>query len=323
MARCLASLIINSAVVEPLPDRMTQMTQRIVSWHPYPSKPAFAPPPGAVDAHCHVFGPMAEFRFSAKAKYLPEDAGPEMLFALRDRLGFSRNVIVQASCHGTDNSAMLNAIARSCDPDGIPLARGVAVVDPAISENQLFRLHEGGVRGVRFNFLKRLVDDAPKDKFLQVARRLPPGWHVVIYFEADILDELRPFIDAIPVPVVVDHMGRPDVRQGSDGADMKAFRRLLDSRQEIWFKATCPDRLDARKEGGNGFPWSDFTRSVAPLVADYPDRCLWGTDWPHPNMEAEIPDDGHLVDMIPQIAPTADLQYRLLVKNPTALYWAD
>jgi len=302
---------------------MNQMTQRIVSWHPSPSKPRFAPPPGAVDAHCHVFGPMAQFPFSAKTKYLPEDAGPDMLFALRDRLGFSRNVIVQASCHGTDNSAMLDAIAHSQGPDGITLARGVAVVDPAISEAELSRLHEGGIRGVRFNFLKRLVDDAPKDKFLEVARRLPPGWHVVIYFEADILDELRPFIDAIPVPLIVDHMGRPDVSQGPDGADMKAFRRLLDSRPDIWFKATCPDRLDARKEGGRGFPWTDFARSVAPLVADYPDRCLWGTDWPHPNMETEIPDDGHLVDMIPQIAPTADLQHRLLVTNPTALYWAD
>ena len=108
------------------------MTDRIVSWHPNPSKPRYAPPPGAVDAHCHVFGPMAEFPFSAKAKYLPEDAGPEMLFALRDHLGFAKNVIVQASCHGTDNRATLNAIARSNGK-----ARGVAVVDPAISEDEL------------------------------------------------------------------------------------------------------------------------------------------------------------------------------------------
>ena len=299
------------------------MTKRIVSWHPSPSKPSFAPPPGAVDAHCHVFGPMAQFPFSAKAKYLPDDAGADMLFALRDHLGFSRNVIVQASCHGTDNAAILHAIARSSGSGDTPRARGVAVVDPAVSDAELARLHECGIRGVRFNFLKRLVDDAPKDKFLELARRLPPSWHVVIYFEADILEELRPFIEAIPVPLVVDHMGRPDVRQGPQGADMKAFRRLLDSRPDIWFKATCPDRLDARKEGSEGNPWTNFARSVAPLVADYPDRCLWGTDWPHPNMEAEIPDDGHLVDMIPRIAPTPELQHRLLVANPMALYWAD
>jgi 2-pyrone-4,6-dicarboxylate lactonase len=294
------------------------MSDRIVSWHSNPSKPRYVPPPGAVDAHCHVFGPMAEFPFSAKAKYLPEDAGPEMLFALRDHLGFARNVIVQASCHGTDNSATLNAIAKSNGK-----ARGVAVVDPAISEAELARLREGGMRGIRFNFLKRLVDDAPKDKFLEVAKRLPAGWHVVIYFEADILAELRPFMDAIPVPLVVDHMGRPDVTQGPDGPDMRAFRALLDSRPDIHFKPTCPDRLDPPRDGGGGDPWNAFAEAVRPLVEDYPDRCIWGTDWPHPNMQDNVPDDGHLIDMIPRIAPTADLQHKLLIDNPERLYWTD
>src|SRR5215204_2953574 len=126
------------------------MTERIVSWHANSSKPRYVPPPGAIDAHCHVFGPMAQFPFSAKAKYLPQDAGPDMLLALRDHLGFSRNVIVQASCHGTDNAATLDAIARSNGK-----ARGVAVVDPAITEGELDALHAGGMRGVRFNFLKR------------------------------------------------------------------------------------------------------------------------------------------------------------------------
>ena len=289
------------------------MSERIVSWHSNPSKPTFTPPPGAIDAHCHVFGPMAEFPFSAKAKYLPADAGPEQLFALRDHLGFSRNVIVQASCHGSDNRATLNAIARSGGK-----ARGVAVVDPAISEDELQALHEGGMRGIRFNFLKRLVDDAPKDRFLDVAGRLPEGWHVVIYFEADILEGLRPFIDAIPVPLVVDHMGRPDVTQGPDGPDMRAFRRLLDSRPDIHFKPTCPDRLDP-----TGDPWHAFAEAVRPLVEDYPDRCIWGTEWPHPNQQAILPDDGHIVDMIPRIAPTAELQHKLLVSNPERLYWAD
>ena len=290
------------------------MSERITSWHVAPGKPQFTPPPGAVDAHCHVFGPMAQFPFGAKAKYLPEDAGPEMLFALRDHLGFARNVIVQASCHGTDNAATLHAIALSQGR-----ARGVAVVDPAIGVEGLAALHEGGMRGVRFNFLKRLVDDAPKEQFLDLAWRLPEGWHVVIYFEADILDELWPFIEALPVPVVVDHMGRPDVTQGPDGPDMRAFRTLLDSRPDLWFKATCPDRLDI----GRAPHWDGFAEAVAPLVADYPDRALWGTDWPHPNMQSAIPDDGALVDMIPRIAPTAELQQKLLVTNPMRLYWPE
>lgn len=287
---------------------------RVRSWTLAPSKPRFMPPPGAVDAHCHVFGPMAQFPFSPKAKYLPQDASPDALFALRDHLGFSRNVIVQASCHGTDNRATLNAIALS---NG--LARGVAVVDPEISDAELDALHAGGVRGVRFNFLKRLVDDAPKDRFLEVARRIERlGWHVVVYFEADILDEMLPFLAAIPVPIVIDHMGRPDVRQGPDGADMTAFRKLLDSREDIWTKVTCADRLDP-----SGPPYADFVRAVRPLVEDYPDRVLWGTDWPHPNMESVLPDDGALVDTIPEIAPTADLQHKLLVANPMRLYWPD
>lgn len=294
-------------MTEPAP------SPRIVSWHPAPSRPRFTPPPGAVDAHCHVFGPMAQFPFSAKAKYLPEDADAAALFALRDHLGFARNVIVQASCHGTDNAATLHAIARSGG-----MARGVAVVDPAISAEGLAALHDGGIRAVRFNFLKRLVDDAPKDKFLDVAARLPAGWHVVIYFEADILAEMRDFIAAIRVPVVIDHMGRPDVSQGPDGPDMRAFRRLLDSRDDIWFKATCPDRLDP-----SGDPWDDFVTAVRPLVEDYPDRVLWGTDWPHPNMQDNPPDDGHLVDIIPSIAPTPELQRKLLIDNPMRLYWAD
>ena len=176
---------------------------RVRSWTLTPSRPAFVPPAGAVDAHCHVFGPQAEFPFSPKAKYHPQDAGPEMLFALRDHLGFARNVIVQASCHGTDNAATLNAIARS---NGT--ARGVAVVDPAIGDAELDALHAGGIRGVRFNFLKRLVDDASKDKFLEVAQRIQRlGWHVVVYFEADILEAMTPFLAAIPTRIVLDHMG--------------------------------------------------------------------------------------------------------------------
>jgi 2-pyrone-4,6-dicarboxylate lactonase len=286
---------------------------RIRSWTEQPSKPHYLPPPGAVDVHCHVFGPVAEFPFSPLAKYQPQDAGPDMLFALRDRLGFARNVIVQASCHGTDNSATLNGIARSSG-----MARGVAAVDPGISEADLVALHAGGIRGIRFNFLKRLVDNAPKDKFLEVAGRLPKGWHVVVYFEADILEEMRPFLAALPVPIVIDHMGRPDVTQGPDGPDMRAFRALLDTRDDIWTKVTCPDRLSAQGE-----PYDDFVGAVRPLVEDYQDRVLWGTDWPHPNMEHRIPDDGGLVDVIPRIAPTSELQRKLLVDNPMRLYWAD
>lgn len=287
---------------------------RIRSWTLSPSKPAYVPPQGAVDAHCHVFGPEAAFPFSPKAKYHPEDAGPDKLFALRDRLGFARNVIVQASCHGTDNRATLNAIAKSGGR-----ARGVAVVDPAISDEDLDKLHEGGIRGVRFNFLKRLVDDAPKDRFLEVAKRVDRlGWHVVIYFEADLLEQLTPFMDAIPTDIVIDHMGRPDVSGGPGGEEMQAFRAFLRARPRVWTKVSCAERLSKQ-----GPPFDDFVASVAPLVEEFQDRVLWGTDWPHPNMQDAIPDDGALVDLIPRLAPAPALQKKLLVDNPMRLYWPE
>ncbi len=284
------------------------------TWVDAPSQPGWTPPPGAVDAHVHVFGPEADFPFSPLAKYRPEDATPEMLFALRDHLGFSRNVIVQASCHGTDNRATLDGIAKSGGR-----ARGVAVVDPDIGDTELQSLHAGGIRGVRFNFLKRLVDNAPKDKFLDIARRIEPlGWHVVVYFEADILAELVPFLASIPTIVVVDHLGRPDIAQGPAGADITALTALLDGHPNIWTKVSGAERLSLQ-----GPPFADFVEVVRPVVARFADRVLWGTDWPHPNMEHRIPDDGQLVDVIPLIAPTAELQRKLLVDNPMRLYWND
>ncbi len=287
---------------------------RIKSWTDAPSPPRYRPPPGAIDAHCHVFGPEERFPFSAKAKYLPQDATPEMLFALREHLGFARSVIVQASCHGSDNRAMIDAIARS---NGT--ARGVAVVDADISDAELQSLHEAGVRGVRFNFLKRLVDDAPKDRFLEIARRIAPlGWHVVVYFEADLLEELVPFLEAIPTIIVVDHMGRPDVSAGPDGPDMIAFRSLLESHPNIWTKVSCAERLSA-----DGPPFDDFVAAVRPLVEAFEGRVLWGTDWPHPNMQDAIPDDGGLVDLIPRIAVSASSQHKMLVENPMLLYWPE
>jgi 2-pyrone-4,6-dicarboxylate lactonase len=291
-------------------DRM----EREKTWLDVPSRPSYRPPEGAVDAHVHIFGPEAQFPFSPKSKYRPEDATPEMLFALRDRLGFSANVIVQASCHDTDNRATLNAIAKSGGK-----ARGVAVVASDIGDGELEALHEGGIRGVRFNFLKRLVDNAPKDQFLAIAERIARlGWHVIIYFEAELLQELTPFMQAIPTTVVIDHLGRPDIAQGPEGRDVAALRRLLDDNRHIWIKVSGADRLS-----NEGPPFDDFVAVVRPLVESYPDRVLWGTDWPHPNMLPNIPDDGRLVDLVPRLAPTAALQQALLVDNPRRLYWSD
>ncbi|RBP47161.1 amidohydrolase family protein [Arenicella xantha] len=286
-----------------------------LDWHPNPVRPTYRPPAGAVDAHCHVFGPGDQFPFAASRKYTPCDASAEQLFSLRDHLGFSRNVVVQATCHGTDNRAMLHALAQS---NG--MARGVATVTPEVSDAELDALHAAGVRGVRFNFVKRLVDVLPIDGLRSIAARLASrDWHIVIYFEAQDLPEYYDFFASLPTIVVVDHMGRPDVRKDVNGPEFDLFVKLLSENDNIWSKVSCPDRLSF-----SGEPlYADVVPFATRIVETFPERVLWGTDWPHPNMKTHMPDDGELVNFIPQIARTEELQHKLLVENPMRLYWAD
>jgi 2-pyrone-4,6-dicarboxylate lactonase len=288
------------------------MDANYLPFHPNPSKPHYVPPAGAVDAHCHVFGPEAKFPFAPERKYTPCDAPKEKLFALRDFLGFARNVIVQATCHGTDNRALVDALAAA---DG--KARGVAVVDRSITDAELGALDRAGVRGVRFNFLPRLVDATPREAFLGIAERVARlGWHTVVYFEAPMLASMTPFLKALATPIVLDHMSVPDVRKGAQHEDFRRYLAVVAGREDIWVKVTCPERLSA-----GGPPYDDVIPFARALVERFPDRVLWGTDWPHPNMTTHVPDDGQLVDMIPKFAPDPAQQKALLIDNPMRLYW--
>ncbi len=284
-----------------------------LDFHSDPKTPYFVLPSGAVDAHCHVFGPSPEFPFAPERKYTPCNAGKEDLFALRDHLGFSRNVIVQATCHGKDNSAMIDACRAGGDR-----ARGIASVGADITPEELAEMHDAGVRGVRFNFVKRLVDATPKEVFIAIAEKIQEfGWSIVVYFEAADLEELAPFLKQLPGIVVVDHMGRPDVTKGVDHPDFARFINLMAENENIWAKVTCPERLTA-----TGAPYDDVVPYYQAIVNRFEDRVLWGTDWPHPNMKSHMPDDGALVDYIPRIARNSEQQYKLLVANPMQLYWA-
>jgi len=278
-----------------------------------PSKPAYTPPPDSVDAHCHVFGPAAVFPYAPQRKYTPCDAPKEKLFALRDFLGFERNVIVQATCHGNDNAALVDALRSAAG-----LARGVASVAPDISMDELAELHEAGVRGVRFNFVKRLVDATPREVFFKIADKIAAlGWHIVVYFEAQDLEGLTPFLKQLPTVIVVDHMGRPDIAKGVQHPDFQRFIDLMAENSNIWSKVSCPERLSV-----SGPPeYADVAPFARTLVDRFPDRVLWGTDWPHPNMKSHMPDDGKLVGVIPRIATTSEKQAALLVDNPRRLYW--
>ncbi len=282
---------------------------------PHPSRPSFAPPQGSVDAHCHVFGPGDRFPFAAERKYTPCDAPKEKLWELRDFLGFQRNVIIQATCHGADNRALVDALRHSGGR-----ARGVAVVDHSVTNEQLESLHAAGVRAVRFNFVKRLADSQPKGDYREIAERIKSmGWHIDVYFEAQDLPELYDFFATLPTTVVVDHLGRPDVTKPIDGEAFELFMELMRKNENVWSKVSCPERLSA----SGPTDYDDVVPFARRVIEAFSDRVLWGTDWPHPNMRSHMPDDGNLVDFIPKIATTTQLQKKLLVDNPMRLYWPE
>jgi 2-pyrone-4,6-dicarboxylate lactonase len=293
-----------------------------LDWYAAPTRPAFRLPPGAVDAHCHVFGPRDQFPYAPERKYTPCDASKAQLFALRDHLGFARNVIVQATCHGADNRAMADACLASGGK-----ARGIATVRRSITDRELQDLNDAGVRGVRFNFVKRLVDFTPRDELVEIAARIKGlGWHIVLYFEAQDLPELRDFFAALPMTVVVDHMGRPDVSKPIESPEFSRFLRFMYEHENVWSKVSCPERLSITGPPaleGERNPYRDVVPFARRVVETFPDRVLWGTDWPHPNLKEHMPDDGLLVDFIPHIAVTPELQKRLLVTNPMRLYWPE
>jgi predicted TIM-barrel fold metal-dependent hydrolase len=270
-------------------------------------RPRFRLPPGACDAHCHVFGPGARFPYAPNRRYTPEDAPKEMLAALHAHLGVSRVVIVQASCHGTDNAAMIDAIAAA------PVRlRGVAIVDDTFDEAALERLNAGGVRGVRFNFVRHLGGAPDMDVFNRVIPRIAPlGWHVVLHMDAQDIEALSPMIRALPVPFVIDHMGRVDASLGPEQPALAALLELarLDG---CWIKVSGAERISAP-------PFSAAVPIAKRILAAIPDRVLWGTDFPHPNLKIAV-DEADLVDLVPAFAETEDAQRRLLVDNPARLY---
>ena len=298
-----------------------QKTPGWLDWYAGPAKPRFQLPVGAVDAHCHVFGPGSEFPYAPERKYTPCDASKAQLFALREHLGFDKNVIVQATCHGSDNRALIDALRASNNK-----ARGVATVKRSVSDGELQAMHDAGVRGVRFNFVKRLVDFTPKDELLEIATRIKAwGWHVVIYFEAVDLPELWEFFTALPTTVVVDHMGRPDVALPLNGPQFALFQKFMREHPNVWSKVSCPERLSVtgpKALNCEQNAYADVIPFARAIVEEFPNRVLWGTDWPHPNLKDHMPDDGLLVDFIPHIATTPELRQKLLVDNPTRLYWS-
>ncbi|QJE02805.1 amidohydrolase family protein [Massilia forsythiae] len=281
---------------------------------PHPVKPIHQLPPGACDAHCHVFGPAAVFPYAADRSYTPPDAPKEALRALHRRLGVSRAVIVHASCHGTDNRVTLDAIASS---DGA--YRGVANVDPDIGDAELAALHAGGIRAIRFNFVKHLggVPDVAVVERL-VERIKPLGWHIVLHFDAEDIPEQQDLLRRITVPFVIDHMGRVRAEQGLEQRPFQLLLQLMRENPLAWVKICGAERVSAGKR-----PFLDAVPFARALIATAPERLLWGTDWPHPNISKDMPNDGELVDLLYAFTSDEAVLRQILVDNPTRLYWAE
>ncbi|HEX6840372.1 MAG TPA: amidohydrolase family protein [Stellaceae bacterium] len=273
-------------------------------------RPRFLLPARACDVHCHVFGPALRFPYARDRSYTPPDAPKENLAALHRLLGIERAVIVQASCHGSDNRATLDAIAASHGR-----YRGIAIIDDTVTDKDYAALHAGGMRGVRFNFVQHLGGRPDMRLFQHALERIRPmGWHLVLHLDAADIVELAPLLRGLTLPFIIDHMGRV---KADAGLDQPPFRALIELTKldTCWVKVCGAERVSSK-----GPPFADAVPFARALVEAAPDRVLWGTDWPHPNIAGHMPNDGDLVDLVPLIAPDIAAQHKLLVANPARLY---
>jgi 2-pyrone-4,6-dicarboxylate lactonase len=278
--------------------------------HPDPRVPDFMLPPRSCDSHCHVFGPASRYPYAANRPYTPPDAPLATLKALQARLGIERAVLVNATPHGRDNRVVTDAIAASSGR-----YKGIANVDLSFGDAEIKALTGAGIVGCRFTFLARLGGRPDMDAFATVVRRIAPhGWHVDLYLPAENLDEFAPVLDALPIPYVLDHIGLIDAGRDVDQPGFRALAQRYARDRKCWIKVTCPERLSAA-----GAPYHDVAPFARRLIEIDPERLLWGTDWPHPNVKA-MPDDGDLVDLIPVYADDPAIRQQLLVDNPARLF---
>lgn len=285
------------------------MTTHCPPPHADPKRPSVRLPPGACDAHCHIFGPGDVFPYAPDRTFTPPNVSRHDLRRRHDHLGLDRAVIVQSACHGTDHAALLDALRAA--PDRY---RGVALITPGTPDSAIAGLHAAGVRGFRLNFLPHLGGaPAPETIAALVRATAPYGWHAQVHVAGDGVRELAGQIRAIEIPVVLDHMARVDLREGLDGPAVRALLGLLDDGVRV--KLSGADRISV-----TGPPYHDAADLARLLAAYAPDRVLWGTDFPHPNITGPAPDDGALADLVERIAPTAEARHRLLVTNPAELY---
>ena len=278
--------------------------------NPNPSTPKLALPPGSCDSHCHVVGPFDRFMPPPDRSYTPAEAPETELRRLHDRLRIDRAVIVQSQGHGMDHAPLLDALKT-----GARRYRGVCLLTPASSDALIERFDAAGVRGVRFNFMRHLGGHLEPDAMREVVAKVKPhGWHVSVHVAGLDVVEHSELIRSLDAPVVIDHMARPALEDGPDGAAVSEVRRLIDT-GKVWVKLSGAERLSKA-----GAPYHDVVPIARSLAAYAPERVLWATDWPHVNLKNPMPDDADLVDLIEAVVPSEAARHRLLVDNPAEFF---
>jgi predicted TIM-barrel fold metal-dependent hydrolase len=268
-------------------------------------------PPGACDTHFHIFGPAERYPYAQKRNYTPPDASVADYVKLIRTLGIERQVIVQPSVYGTDNTRTLEAMRELG-----PTCRGVVVIDAETPAEELRALHDLGVRGVRFNSVTG--GSAGVEVLETMAARIAPlGWHIQLFLNGDIYPHIEHILKRLPVDFVIDHMGQTMTDRGIDDPGFKTVVRLIEQRRG-WAKITGAYRISS-----GGPPYSDSGPFARALIEAAPDRVVWGTDWPHPDVKGEMPEDGQLLDLLWDWADDAVQRRRILVDNPAQLYSFD
>jgi 2-pyrone-4,6-dicarboxylate lactonase len=278
--------------------------------HPSPRTPRIQLPEGSCDSHCHVFGPSATFPYATDRTFTPVDVPASQVMALHQRLGLQRGVIVQSSCYGSDHRVLLDALAA-----GAGRYRGVAMIDPVTPQAEITHLHAAGVRGFRLHFLPHLGSPPSWEEISGAVRLVADlGWHAEIHLHGTDIAKYAGLIRWFPIPVVIDHLARLDLAPDTDTGAVAALLDLLDTGR-VWVKTSGVDRISLW-----GPPYADAVAFAARLVNLFPERVLWGTDYPHPNITGPAPDDGLLVDLLADIAPRSEQLRRLLVQNPAEFF---
>jgi 2-pyrone-4,6-dicarboxylate lactonase len=285
---------------------------------PNTRKPSFTPPPNSCDTHFHIFGPPETFPFLSTHEYTPPAAPFEHYLKMTAIIGIARGVVVQPSVHGLDNSATLDAIARSGGR-----FRGVARIDDRTAKSELQRLHDGGVRGVRFNLLDRPRGNVELDVLDRCLEHIAEfGWSMDLHIDTKNLLAQEKRLRAMPVPVVIDHIARI---KPAEGVNQPAFQLLLDllKDERVWVKVSGADKIcNTKVHSYFGLPFVEVIPFARAVIAARPDRVIWGSDWPHSNnfVPGHTPNDGDLVDLLAEFTSDARVRRKILVDNPAELY---